>query len=88
TMSLQQRLNEFKAAFESGGPPMHAPRSIIETIHRATEELRRSGLAERALKAGAAFPSFTLNNQNGNSVSSAKLLEKGTLVVTVFRGHW
>lgn len=87
-MSLQQRLDEYKAGFESGGPPANVPRIAVETMHRATEELQRSGLAERALKAGSAFPSFTLSNQDGISVSSAKLLEKGPLVVTVFRGHW
>jgi len=87
-MSLQQQLNEFKTAFESGGPPRNVPRSAVETMHRATEELQHSGQAERARKAGSAFPSFTLDNQDGVPVSSVKLLEKGPLLVTVFRGHW
>jgi hypothetical protein len=33
-------------------------------------------------------PAFTLNNQDGNSLSSAELLAKGPLVITFFRGHW
>ena len=49
-MSLQQKLDDLKAQFESGGPPRNALKSIIEVFHRATEELRQSGLAERALK--------------------------------------
>jgi hypothetical protein len=49
-MSLQRELDAFKAAFESGGPPYNVSRERIEIMHRATEELRRSGLAERALK--------------------------------------
>jgi len=87
-MTLQQKLADFKAKFESGGPPYNAPKALIEIFHRATEELRRSGLAERALKAGDRAPAFTLNNQDGNPISSAELLAKGPLVITVFRGHW
>jgi hypothetical protein len=87
-MTLQQKLDHFKAQFESGGPPYHAPKAAIEIFHRATEELRQSGLAERALKNGDRAPAFILNNQDGNSISSAELLAKGPLVITFFRGHW
>jgi hypothetical protein len=36
-MTLQLKLDDFKAQFESGGPPHNAPKSIIEIFHRATE---------------------------------------------------
>jgi hypothetical protein len=62
-MTLQQKLDDLKARFESGGPPRNAPKEVIETIHRATDELRQSGLAERALKRGDRAPAFNLNNQ-------------------------
>ena len=87
-MTLQEKLAEFKLQFESGGPPYNAPEALIEIFHRATEELRRSGLAERALKTGDRAPVFTLKNQDGNSIFSAELLAKGPLVITFFRGHW
>jgi len=87
-MTLQQKLDDFKAQFESGAPPFKAPKSVIEIFHRATDELRQSGLVERALKAGDRAPEFTLNNQDGASISSAELLAKGPLVITFFRGHW
>ncbi len=87
-MTLQQKLDDFKAQFESGAPPFNAPKSAIEIFHRATDELRLSGLAERALKAGDRAPEFTLNNQDGAPISSAELLVKGPLVITFFRGHW
>ena len=51
-MTLQQKLDDFRAKFESRGPPYNAPKAVIEIFHRATEELRQSGLAERALKTG------------------------------------
>jgi hypothetical protein len=87
-MSLQQRLDAFKASFESGAPPYNAPRERIEIMHRATEALRRSGLAERALKVGDLAPAFELDNQDGQLVRSVDLLAHGPLVITFFRGHW
>jgi hypothetical protein len=87
-MSLQQRLDAFKASFESGAPPYNAPRERIEIMHRATEALRRSGLAERALKVGDLAPAFELDNQDEQLVRSADLLAHGPLVITFFRGHW
>jgi hypothetical protein len=87
-MTLQQRLDAFKATFESGAPPYNAPRAAIDTMHRATEDLRRSRLAERALKVGDLAPAFELTNQDGKLVRSADLLADGPLVVTFFRGHW
>ena len=49
-MSLQAKLDAFKADFEAGKPPYSVPRSVIDTMHRATEELIASGAATRALK--------------------------------------
>ena len=87
-MSLQQQLDAFKATFESGAPPYNVSRERIEIMHRATEELRRSGLAERALKVGDLAPTFELDNQDGQLVRSVDLLAEGPLVITFFRGHW
>ena len=87
-MTLQQKLDDFKAKFESGASPYNAPKAVIEIFHRATEELRHSGLAERALRSGDRVQAFTLNNQDGNPISSVDLLAKGPLAITFFRGHW
>ena len=86
--NLQDRLDEFKKAFESGAPPYNAPHEAIETMHRATAELMASGIEDRALKVGDRAPSFTLFNQDHVQVSSANLLQQGPLVVSFFRGHW
>jgi hypothetical protein len=51
-MSLQARLDAFKADFEAGKPPYSVPRSVIETMHRATAELIASSATQRARKAG------------------------------------
>jgi hypothetical protein len=86
--NLQQKLDEFKKAFESGAPPYNAPHEAIENMHRATDELKASGIEERALRFGDRAPSFTLFNQEHIEVASADLLSKGPLVVSFFRGHW
>lgn len=87
-MTLQDRLDAFKADFEGGKPPYSVSRSVIETMHRATAELIASGQAERAKKAGDAAPAFTLDNQLGRPTSSVALLAQGPLVVTFYRGVW
>ncbi|HEY2464052.1 MAG TPA: peroxiredoxin-like family protein [Steroidobacteraceae bacterium] len=87
-MSLQSRLDAFKADFEAGKPPYSVPRAIIETMHRATGELIASGAAGRAKQVGERAPSFSLNDAEGNAVSSAELLKAGPLVVSFYRGVW
>jgi hypothetical protein len=86
--TLQSRLDEFKQAFDSGAPPYNAPHEAIETMHRATAELKASGIEQRALKVGDRAPSFALVNQDHAEVSSDDLLRQGPLVVSFFRGHW
>lgn len=86
--SLQHRLDEFKKSFEAGAPPYRASRERVETMHRATTELKQSGAVERALKVGDPAPGFTLFNQDHVQVDSKDLLRGGPLVVNFFRGHW
>jgi peroxiredoxin len=87
-MSLQAKLDAFKADFQAGKPPYNVPASVIETMARATAELIASGAAARALKAGDRAPAFTLNDPDGQPVSSTELLAKGPLVVSFYRGVW
>jgi peroxiredoxin len=87
-MSLQNRLDAFKADFEAGKPPYSVPHLVIETMHRATDELIATGAAQKAMKAGDHAPSFTLGDPDGKPVSSIELLRRGPLVVTFYRGVW
>ena len=87
-MSLQDKLDAFKANFESGGPPFNAPASIHEPMRRATAELVASGAAKRAAKIGDKAPAFVLKDPDGKDVSSADLLSHGPLVLTFYRGVW
>ena len=85
---LQDRLDELKKTFESGAPPYNVPGEAIELMHRATAELKASGLEDGALRVGDRAPSFTLFNQDHVPVASTDLLREGPLVVGFFRGHW
>lgn len=87
-MTLQAKLDAFKADFEAGKPPYEVPPAVIETMHRATAALIASGAAGRALKAGDKAPAFTLPDPEGRPVSSAGLLTQGPLVVSFYRGVW
>jgi peroxiredoxin len=87
-MSLQDRLDAFKADLESGKLPFKPTAQQLEAMHRATAELTASGQAQRALKAGDKAPDFVLNDPDGNPVSSRDLLAKGPLVVSFYRGVW
>src|SRR5882757_10582641 len=87
-MSLQAKLDAFKSDFEAGRPPYNVPRSVVETMHRATAELVASGAAARALEAGDKAPSFVLKDPEGKPVVSAALLARGPLIVSFYRGVW
>lgn len=82
-MTLQERLNAHKAEFESKVPP-----EKLAIMHRATEDLRRSGILERVIKVGDVAPEFLLPNLRGEKVSSSELLRRGPLVLTFYRGVW
>jgi len=60
-----------------------------QAVHaRVVEDIRKQGIAERALTVGAAAPEFELADQNGKPVRSAELLSHGRLVISFFRGRW
>lgn len=82
-MSLADKLNEIKQTSAK-----RIPADIAEIMGRATTDLRASGILDSVIKVGEKLPDFTLLNQSGIPTSSAVLLQKGALVLTVFRGSW
>ena len=82
-MSLEDQLAKIREGAKKRLPP-----EALETMHRATDELRGSGIMDGIIKVGDELPAFSLTNTKGETVSSADLLEKGPLVLTFFRGHW
>jgi len=87
-MALQDRLDAFKADFESGRFPLKPTKEALETMHRATAELVENGQAQRARKAGDIAPEFAIKDPDGKPVSSRELLARGPLVISFYRGVW
>ena len=83
-MSLQDKLDAFRAEVEGKKVPLH----VVAVMHKATADLIGSGQADRAIKAGARAPKFALPNAHGQLVRSSDLLAKGPLVLTFYRGIW
>lgn len=82
-MALQENLANLKAQFNA-----QVPQRSRDIMERATNDLKNSGILDRIIKPGDKLPPFTLPNQDGAPMNSTRLLEKGPLVVSVFRGAW
>ncbi len=82
-MILQERLDTQRSQFEK-----KAPKEALDIMHRATEDLRNSGMMDLIHKIGDAAPDFELKNAFGQSILSTNLLKDGPLVVSFYRGKW
>ncbi len=82
-MSLADKLSAMRAA--SAG---RLPADKQAIMHRATENLRRTGILDRILPVGGRMPAFALANHDGRRVVSDDLLAGGPLVLSFFRGSW
>ncbi|HUY19776.1 MAG TPA: hypothetical protein VMV15_11170 [Candidatus Binataceae bacterium] len=82
-MSLKDDIDAIRAASADRLSP-----EIRAVMKRGIDDLRASGLAERALKAGDRAPEFQLPNHNGVLVSSAALIAQGPLAISFYRGKW
>lgn len=78
-MSLRDTLDEEKKRASPEG------RAAYDALVR---DLTASDLISNALKVGNPLPAFELPNVEGKFVSSAELSERGSLVVSFFRGGW
>ncbi len=83
SVPLQEKLDRIKENFAKKTAP-----KVLEVMHRATDELARSGAVEKALHQGDEAPAFELPRVGGGTRSLADLLEHGPLVLTFYRGHW
>ena len=82
-MSLAKKLDAIR---EAGAKRIPAEKRAV--MGTATQALRESGIERGFIKAGDRLPEFTLDNARGEVVRSADLLNRGAVVLTVFRGHW
>ena len=57
-------------------------------MHRATEDLAKSGIMDRIVKIGDKAPDFMLNDINGNTINLKEKLSGGLVVLGFYRGSW
>src|SRR5271155_3036466 len=81
--TLHDQLSEIKANIAQYVRP--EDRAVSE---RMVQTLQDASAAAKALAVGVTAPEFTLQDQNGRSVSSVELQTKGPLVIVFFRGRW
>ena len=82
-MKLQEKLIAMKKESIATKPP-----ELITPLLQGTEELVKSGIADKAIKIGETLPEFTLPDAKGNLIGSKDLLEKGPLAINFYRGVW
>jgi peroxiredoxin len=82
-MTLQQQLQSFTSAFAGQMPP-----EVLRGLQTSIDDLKKSGLADRALKAGDRAPEFALPNARGSQTSLTHLLAGGPIILNFYRGGW
>jgi hypothetical protein len=82
-MSLQQQLDAYKKDFEA-----KAPAAALAIMQRATKDLAGSGILSRTVKVGDVAPDFVLKNRQGKDVSLGALIDRGPVVLSIYRGRW
>lgn len=64
------------------------PGEILETMARATAEIKVSGIEDRSLRVGDRMPDFELPNQHGETRRFSEYLAESPVVLNVYRGGW
>ena len=82
-MSLKDKLDKLKKDFKA-----KAPQDAQDIMHRATEDLKKSGIMGHVVKIGDKAPDFTLKNTENQDVSLSTLLGEGPVLLTFYRGKW
>jgi hypothetical protein len=82
-MSLTEELAERREVARK-----HIPADKLSVMDRAIEDLEQSGITASCLKEGDTAPDFVLPNAVGEWVSLTKLVTKGPVVLSFYRGGW
>jgi peroxiredoxin len=65
-----------------------APPERVRAYEQGIDEVRKSGVIDKALKVGDRAPEFALPDATGKDVKLSELLGRGPVVVTWYRGAW
>ncbi|MTI29975.1 peroxiredoxin-like family protein [Xanthovirga aplysinae] len=84
---MKSKLAENIKSFQAEAFPQMKPH-VLETLFKGVEDLELDKIEKNALKVGDKMPPFTLTDAKGEKISSDKLLEQGSLVISFYRGGW
>lgn len=59
-----------------------------KVMEEAADKLRKSHIAEKALKVGDTMPDFSLPNAAGKKIQLSSVLKKGPAIIAFYRGSW
>ena len=80
---VRKELEEFREKSSRNAPP-----DRIRAYEQGIEEVRKSGVIDKALKVGDRAPDFELPDASGKKVKLSELIARGPVVVTWYRGGW
>jgi peroxiredoxin len=80
---VRKELEQFREKSSKDAPPER-----VRAFEQGIEDVRKSGVLERALKVGDKAPDFELPDATGKKVKLSEFLARGPVVVTWYRGGW
>jgi len=83
SVSLREQTEALFAEHRRSMPP-----ELMARVEGAVQQLVDSGIESRCLKAGDKIPAFSLPDSRGKVYDVMKLLSRGPLVLSFYRGGW
>jgi peroxiredoxin len=80
---VRKELDELREKSSKTAPP-----DRLRIYEQGIDEVRQSGVVDKALKVGDRAPDFELPDATGKKVKLSELLAHGPVVVTWYRGGW
>ncbi len=81
--TLKEEIDAYNAAKSE-----QVPTDILETMARATAELKATAIEDRAVRTGDRMPDFELPNQYGELRRFSDYLKTSPVVLNIYRGGW
>jgi peroxiredoxin len=82
-MTLKQEIETFVSETAGRIPPQ-----VLAELKQSIDQVKASGIAQRALTVGDDAPAFTLPNAQGRTVVLTDLLRHGPVIISFYRGIW
>jgi len=82
-MTLEEQLKQMKEATIE-----RMPTSIMQVFENGINDVRKSGLKEKALQVGNYIPDIPLTNSNEEAISLSELQKTDYLILNFYRGGW